>query len=109
MWTFGHDIDERENDMLTLTDTAADIVKQISDQVPDADASGLRISTSEQGAEVGLTLTPVAVPEPGDQVLDEHGARVFLDETAAAILDDKVLDAQVQPDGAVAFDVAQQG
>ena len=106
---FGHDTDERENDMLTLTDTAADIVKQISDQVPDADASGLRISTTEQGAETGLTLTAAAVPEPGDQVLNEHGARVFLDETAAAILDDKVLDAQVQPDGAVAFDVAQQG
>jgi len=94
--------------MLTLTDTAADIVKQIADQVPESDGSGLRISTAEEGAEAGLTLTAAGAPEPGDQVLDEDGARVFLDETAATILDDKVLDAEVQPDGAVTFGLGQQ-
>ncbi|MCD9198072.1 Fe-S cluster assembly protein HesB [Aeromicrobium wangtongii] len=94
--------------MLTLTDSAADVVKQIADQVPDADASGLRISTAQEGDETGLTLTAAAAPEPGDQVLDEAGARVFLDETAATILDDKVLDAEVQPDGAVTFGLGQQ-
>lgn len=94
--------------MLTLTDTAADVVKQIADQVPDSDGPGLRISTTQEGSETGLTLTAAVAPEPGDQVLDEDGARVFLDETAATILDDKVLDAEVQPDGAVTFAVGQQ-
>ena len=93
--------------MLTLTENAADIVKQIADQVPDADASGLRIST-EEGADAGLTITAVESPQPGDQVVDESGARVFLDDTAATILDDKVLDAEVQPDGAVQFGLGQQ-
>lgn len=94
--------------MLTLTDTAADIVKQIADQVPESEGSGLRISTAEEGAEAGLTLTAAVAPEPGDQVLDESGARVFLDETAATILEDKILDAEVQPDGAVTFGLGQQ-
>jgi iron-sulfur cluster assembly protein len=104
----GHDTDEWENDMLTLTDNAADIVKQIADQVPDAEGPGLRISGAEEGADAGLTLTAAEAPQPGDQVLDEHGARVFLDEAAATLLDDKVLDAEVKPDGAVTFGLGQQ-
>jgi iron-sulfur cluster assembly protein len=94
--------------MLTLTDNAADIVKQIADQVPDSDGPGLRISTAEEGADAGLTLVAAPAPEPGDRVVDERGARVFLDETAASLLDDKVLDAEVKPDGAVTFGLGQQ-
>ncbi len=94
--------------MLTLTDNAADIVKQLAEQVPDADGPGLRICEAAPGAEAGLVLAAVGAPEPGDHVIDDHGARVFLDETAATILDDKVLDAQVQPDGAVTFGLGQQ-
>lgn len=94
--------------MLTLTDNAAGIVKQIADQLPDSEGPGLRISEADETAEPGLVLAAVAAPEPGDRVIDDHGARVFLDETAAAILDDKVLDAKVEPDGAVTFGLGQQ-
>jgi Fe-S cluster assembly iron-binding protein IscA len=105
---FGHDTDERENDMLTLTDNAADIVKQIADQIPNADSSGLRISEAEADGDSGLILAAVPAPEPGDQVVDDHGARVFLDPMAATILDDKVLEATVEANGAVTFGLGQQ-
>jgi Fe-S cluster assembly iron-binding protein IscA len=104
----GHDTDEWENDMLTLTENAADIVKQIADQVPDGEGPGIRITRADEGAEHGLTLTAAPAPEPGDQVVDEAGARIFLDATAASVLDDKVLDAAVEPDGAVTFGLGQQ-
>jgi Fe-S cluster assembly iron-binding protein IscA len=104
----GHDTDEWENDMLTLTENAADIVKQIADQVPDGEGPGIRITRADEGAEPGLTLTAAPAPEPGDQVVDEAGARIFLDATAASVLDDKVLDAAVEPDGAVTFGLGQQ-
>jgi Fe-S cluster assembly iron-binding protein IscA len=109
----GHDTDEWENDMLTLTENAADIVKQIADQVPDGEGPGIRITRADDGAQSGdtqpgLTLTAAPAPEPGDQVVDEAGARIFLDATAASVLDDKVLDAAVEPDGAVTFGLGQQ-
>ena len=47
-------------------------------------------------------------PQPGDQVLEEAGARVFLEETAAETLDDKVLDAQVDENGGVQFSITPQ-
>jgi iron-sulfur cluster assembly protein len=99
--------------MLTLTENAADIVKQIADQVPhdkgaDTGVPGIRITSADEGAEAGLTLTAAPAPEPGDQVVDEAGARIFLDPEAATVLDDKVLDAEVQPDGAVTFGLGQQ-
>ena len=60
-----------------------------------------------------LTLTENAstvteAPQPGDQVLEEDGARVFLEETAAETLDDKVLDAQVDDNGGVQFTISVQ-
>lgn len=96
--------------MLTLTDTAAGVVKQLTeiDETNGPDG-GLRISTQPEGAEgPGLVLSAAPAPEDGDQVLDESGARVFLDESAAVMLDDKVLDAQTDPDGSVQFAVGMQ-
>ena len=51
---------------------------------------------------------PSEAPQPGDQVLEEDGARVFLEETAAETLDDKILDAQVDDAGGVQFTIANQ-
>lgn len=95
--------------MLTLTETAADVVKQLTETEAPSDEAGLRISTQTEGEEgPGLLLAAAVAPEDGDHVLDEAGARVFLDESAAVMLDDKILDAQVGPDGAVQFAVGQQ-
>ncbi|WP_254185545.1 hypothetical protein [Nocardioides panacis] len=47
-------------------------------------------------------------PQPGDRVLEEGGARVFLEETAAETLDDMVLDARVDDNGGVEFSITAQ-
>ena len=87
--------------MLTLTENASTIVKTLTDQSPEADA-GLRISSSnEQTTAFAAAVTPQ--PEPADQVVESGGARLFLEPDAAAALDDKVLDAQVDEQGSVSF------
>ena len=42
-------------------------------------------------------------------MLEQDGATVYLDESASLLLDDKVLDAAVDPEGKVEFALAQQG
>ncbi len=93
--------------MLTLTENANTVVKSIVDQSGTGQESGLRISQDEPDSPA-LHVMPTEGPQPGDQVLEEEGARVFLEETAAATLDDKVLDAQVDANGGVQFTIANQ-
>jgi iron-sulfur cluster assembly protein len=49
-----------------------------------------------------------AQPARDDQVLDEAGARIFLDPEAAQLLDDKALDAAVDQQGAVQFGIEER-
>jgi len=101
-------IHERETHfVLTLTENASTVVKTIVDQSSSADQAGLRIS---QDAVDSPALHVIATerPLPGDQVLEEDGARVFLEETAAETLEDKVLDAQLDDNGGVQFTISQQ-
>lgn len=93
--------------MLTLTDNACDVVKTITEQSTQAEGAGLRISPQE--ADPGaLTVAPADAPLTGDKVVEEGGARVFLEENAAVVLDDKVLDAQVDQSGGVQFALGTQ-
>lgn len=93
--------------MLTLTDNASTIVKTIASQSTGTDDAGLRISTQQSDA--GDFAVDVAnAPEGTDKVVENNGARVFLEETAAAALDDKVLDAEVNAEGAVRFSIGNQ-
>ncbi len=94
--------------MLTLTQNATLIVKEIADQSGGTESSGLRI-TAEPGPEAGLSVTPAETAEPGDQVLEQDGATVYLDQDAATMLDDKVLDAAVDESGRVEFALGVQG
>ena len=93
--------------MLTLTDNASTLIKNLADQTAVAENAGLRISSSEGSPGLSVDLTPQ--PEPTDQVVESAGARVFLEPSAAIILDDKVLDAQLDEGGAVTFAIEQQG
>ncbi|QZY27707.1 Fe-S cluster assembly protein HesB [Nocardioides coralli] len=92
--------------MLTLTENATAVVKGIADQVPEA--SGLRI-TGGPAEEPSLEVAPASAAEPGDQVVEQEGATVYLDENAVLLLDDKVLDARVDEEGRVEFALGQQG
>ncbi len=94
--------------MLTLTEEATTAVKTITAQFPDAAQGGVRI----EGAgtpESQFALSVVGAPAAGDAVVENAGARVFLDTDAAAVLDDRVLDAQIDPEGSVQFAVTSVG
>ena len=94
--------------MLALTDSAVQAVKRIvlsSDEV--SETSGLRMVAEQTGMQTSLQLSVVSLPAEDDEVIEEHGARVFLEPEAASLLDDKVLDASVVQDQ-VAFTIAEQ-
>ncbi|PVE76147.1 Fe-S cluster assembly protein HesB [Microbacterium testaceum] len=91
--------------MLTLTEEATTAVKTITAQIPDAPQGGVRIEGAGS-PESQFALSVVDAPEPSDTVVESAGARVFLDGDAAAVLDDRVLDAQIDPEqGSVQFAV----
>jgi Fe-S cluster assembly iron-binding protein IscA len=92
--------------MLSVTDNAATAIRDITSQEAVPPGAGLRIAADESGG--SLTLSLVAEPYDGDQVLDSAGARLFLDSEAALLLDDKELDVAVDPSGDVQFAVADQ-
>jgi Fe-S cluster assembly iron-binding protein IscA len=94
--------------LLALTDSAVQAVKRIvlsSDEV--SETSGLRMVAEQTGMQTSLQLSVVPLPAEDDEVIEEHGARVFLEPEAASLLDDKVLDASVVQDQ-VAFTIAEQ-
>lgn len=94
--------------MLTLTENATAIVNEITTQPGLTEEAGLRI-TSAPTPEPSFEVTAAAQGEPGDQIVEQGGATVYLDSAAAELLDDKVLDAAVDPAGKVEFALAAQG
>lgn len=92
--------------MLTLTENASTIVKDITAQQGGPEVTGLRISTEDPAQ--GLMVTTAAEPQPGDQTLEAQGAVVYLDTAASEVLDDQVLDAAVDDEGRVQFALAPQ-
>lgn len=59
------------------------------------------------GTQANLQLSVVALPAKDDEVIQEQGVRVFLEPEAAALLDDKVLDASMEQNQ-VEFTIADQ-
>lgn len=89
--------------MLTVTTNASAVIERLTSHPELPEGAGLRISTQAEG--FGLSVTPE--PEEGDQVMEEAGARLFLEPDAAEALDEKTLDAQVDPGGSVQFFLAE--
>lgn len=93
--------------MLALTDNAVQAVKQIvSASDPEAETSGMRVSAAP-GEQSNFQLSIAKLPGEDDEVVEEGGARVFLDQAAASALGDKVLDADVV-ENRVAFTIMSQ-
>ena len=83
--------------LLALTDNAVEAVKQIvssNDEV--TESGGLRMVAEPAAGEARFELSVVALPAEDDAVIDEQGARVFLEPEAASLLDDKVLDVRIE-------------
>jgi Fe-S cluster assembly iron-binding protein IscA len=90
--------------VLTLSPTAVEAVDNLlhsNDQVPDD--AGLRIGTDGESLTIGIAPEPA----PGDQVIEEGGARVFVDSEAAPVLDNAELEAGRQGDQ-IAFGLRSQ-
>ncbi len=92
--------------MLAVTDNAVAVIRDLADQQEVPEGGGLRIAADPTAG--GLTLSLAAGPLDGDQLLDTSGARLFLDSEAALLLDDKALDAAIDPQGGVQFALAEQ-
>jgi iron-sulfur cluster assembly protein len=88
--------------VLTLTPTAADTVRQLlaSARASAEPHAGVRISTARRGgADTAVEATLADEPGAADHTIDEAGATVFVEQTAAEFLDDKVLDVSVEAKG----------
>jgi Fe-S cluster assembly iron-binding protein IscA len=91
--------------MLNLSADAASEIRRLADGSERPDTAGLRISNDSPGSvRVSLAVLPAA----DDAVINESGARIFLDQRAASILDDKTLATITDKDGRVHFAIAEQ-
>ena len=91
--------------MLTLSESAVEAVDNLlhSPEIPDD--AGLRIRAT---GESQLTIEIAPEPAPDDQVIEDGGARVFVDSDAAPMLDTAELDARMEGDQ-VAFRLTSEG
>ena len=94
--------------MLSMTDTAAEAVRQLVAGSGLEPTPGLRISAGEPSpGGAPLQITVMGGPEPTDQTVEDGGATVYVESEVAEYLDDKVLDAEVA-DAQVRFTLREQ-
>ena len=96
--------------MLVLTEAAAEAVKSLTATPQLPEGAGLRIASAapEPEAPEALQVTAAAGPSENDLVIEAAGAHVYLEPKAAAYLQDKVLDAEVDQDGKAVFSLGVQ-
>ncbi|MBN9100500.1 MULTISPECIES: adhesin [unclassified Pseudonocardia] len=78
--------------MLAITDHAAEAIKSLTTEAELPEGGGLRIAAPDP--DQGLELSLAGKPDADDVVLSGDGVAVFLEPTAAQVLDDKILDVQ---------------
>lgn len=98
--------------MLELTANATEAIGGILQAPGVPDDAGLRIAPTQDlnGAEPAAETLQVSIveqPASSDSVLEEAGARVFLQANVVEYLDDKLLDARTEEQG-VHFMLAEQ-
>ncbi|MGH3502038.1 MAG: iron-sulfur cluster biosynthesis family protein [Nocardioidaceae bacterium] len=90
--------------MLALTENAASIIRDLASSTETPATSGVRIAAEQDQDKLSLAVAPEATQ--GDEVLEQQGARVYLEQEAATLLQDTTLDAVVDNEGGVQFTVA---
>jgi Fe-S cluster assembly iron-binding protein IscA len=95
---------------LALTENAVAAVKEVVASAPEAqESSGMRIVAHEAAdGQTSFELSIASVPAEDDEVIEEQGARVFLDSNASDLLESRELDARVDSDRHVAFVIGDQ-
>lgn len=92
--------------MLTISESAAEVIKVVLSGGDSAEGSGLRIAPAGDETEAGgLQASIASEPDGADQVVEESGVRVFLEPQAASLLGDKTLDAERDDNGEVGLAV----
>jgi iron-sulfur cluster assembly protein len=94
--------------VLTVTQDASEAVRMAIEAVSASESAGLRISLAPQhlnGSGPALAFELVEAPEKEDEILLNDRGRFFLGPGAAAALEDKVLDAEIEPEGEIKFGV----
>jgi iron-sulfur cluster assembly protein len=89
--------------MVLLTDNAVMAIQTLTAQPGAPEGGGLRIAADETRG--SLRLSVASSPAQDDAVVEESGARLFLDQTANEVLNDKTLDAGADNEGQIEFTV----
>lgn len=84
--------------MLTLTETARAAVETLTSRAGLPEEGGLRIAEQDTG---GFELALVAAPLPGDDVVAEGDARVYVDPRTSPTLAEQLLDVETTDTGTV--------
>ena len=93
--------------MLTISPAASEAIRDLIAASELPESAGIRISNRPEGpGTFAVSLAPEA--DDADEVVEERGATVFLEDEVAPLLDDKTLDAQTQGDQ-VAFTLVRGG
>ena len=96
--------------MLTITPEASHAIRGILDASDAPDGSMFRIASQEQeGTDPGpsLAISVTDVPPPDDQIVEGEQVAISIEPSAAAMLDDKELDATVVGEE-INFSIAEQ-
>jgi Fe-S cluster assembly iron-binding protein IscA len=86
--------------MLTLTETAANVLSDSRTQQGIPDDALLRVAPAQEGPERGLSLGFVDAAADGDQTGTSHGMTICVAEEVAEALDGATLDVQTSGDSA---------
>lgn len=92
--------------MLTLTDRAAETIRILTSQPGVPADTGLRMSL--QDGESGTLALSLEGPQPDDAVIEDAGARVFVERDAAEMVTDRELDAELDAEGRASFRLGVQ-
>ena len=88
--------------MLTISQQARDVVRQIPNQPGLPTSAGLRLSAGDRERNP-IRVLIATKPRRGDKALDFEGARVYLDPDAVDRLQGRLIDVETLPDGRLQF------
>jgi iron-sulfur cluster assembly protein len=90
--------------MLTVTQRAAALLKIAKTAEGVADNAGIRIRVGkiaeqpgESGVSVGFAIRDE--PAPNDEVFEQHGLRIFIEDVLVEPIDDRTLDVREAAEG----------
>jgi iron-sulfur cluster assembly protein len=92
--------------VLTLTDRAAEAIRALTSQPGVPADVGLRMSLP--GDADGTLMLSLEPRQPDDAVIDDAGARVFIQRDAAVMVEDRELDGQLDEEGEASFMLGSQ-